>query len=83
MKTIKLLLIICVLLASCNSKRYEEHPKRQFGLNIINWSGLTTMVTQVYCDSFDMLTPQKATIWVDGTKLNIESNSHIQPFNNQ
>lgn len=64
MKSLKYLLL-GLLLTSC----VHSVDKREFGVRLVNSGGWST--STVYCDSVQMLSPNKAEVFIDGRKMTV------------
>lgn len=58
----------------------DNSPNRKYALSVHNGTGWNSGVSVIHCDSFQMDGVKKATIWVDGTKINIEADRVIYPI---
>lgn len=81
MKKVKKLiyLLITFVFFSCDNHVENNHPPRKCTLTVINGSGWTSGSSKVECDSFQMQGTRKVIVWVDGYKMNIESEGVIYP----
>lgn len=77
MKKLILATPLTALLFGCISDEIK-HSKSCF-LTVRNGSGWSSGSSVVECDSFQMHGIKKATIWVNGHKMNIEAETVIYP----
>lgn len=75
-----LLILLTILIVGCNQQDNIKVKKRMFIVAIISSDGWSN--GYVACDSFQMINTKKAFIYVDGTKINIESTDLIIPSTN-
>lgn len=72
------LLLVAVIFCGCG----EPSPKkveRKCSLVVRNGRGWSAGSSVVKCDSFQMYGTRKASVWVDGYKMNVEAEDVIYP----
>lgn len=62
------------LLISCDQ---ESKSKYKLSVHAYNGSGWDRTQHTIYCDSVNMLSTNKAEVFIDGTKINIEAENFI------
>jgi hypothetical protein len=70
-------LLVAVIFSGCGEQ--SQTKKRKCYLVVRNGSGWTSGSSFIECDSFQMQGTRKAFAWVDGYKMNVESEDVIYP----
>ena len=70
--------LVAVVFFGCE-EQVPSKPERKCFLNVRNGSGWSAGGSIVECDSFQMHGTRKASVWVDGYKMNIEAENVIYP----
>jgi len=79
MKQLTLLILILILLVSCNTNPGASlkvpSKLKKYKFEVINWS--TNGYSEIYCDSAKMTSLRTANLWVDGILITIISSEKI------
>lgn len=79
MKKLILVFVTLPFLFSCENNTLGGH---KFNLRVCSGSGLLYTETWLECDSFQMISSTQASVWVDGTKMNVIGERGIKPETN-